>query len=272
MDTSYVGEQMDDILGETFGNLDYRLKYEIVFGYMPRPDYIDELNDIFAFLKNNGITNMGCLKNNYGGLKGVRVKKSKCPPFLQQKDKCFIINGLKIEFMRTGIEAHLSGNINQNYTRDFKQRGHAFQNGYETEDAVIFYKFVYLYVERVIQKQIPDYKKSRKFYIKTLGCVPAEDVYLLLECCFKMVNEFTCKLCKQCYKDVGKTPSKPITKITVKKMTWELIKNDPRKWLLIHHHLNPNMTFTYRSNTEHLLCPKNYPNFPPHYAIAFPIT
>ena len=47
MEISYVCEQIDDILGKTMSELDYRLKYGIVYGFMPRPNYIDELKKIF---------------------------------------------------------------------------------------------------------------------------------------------------------------------------------------------------------------------------------
>jgi len=49
------------------------VKYEIVYGFMPRPDYIDELNEIFTALKTNI-----CYEPS---LTVFRIKKSECPAF-----------------------------------------------------------------------------------------------------------------------------------------------------------------------------------------------
>ncbi len=216
---------MDGILGKTFSRIDYKVKYEIVYGFMPRPDYIDELNEIFTALKT---------KICYERIEG-RIKKSECPAFFQKmnSNKQFIINGQKIEYRMTGINAHLSGS--GDYAADFKRRGSTYGNGEETEHAVIFYKFVYLIIIDIRKKSFPEYKYSTQGfydYEKNPDRIESETVYLLLRNCFALVsNVKTCKLCKQLYREEGRKPSKPITKITLKEMAWELVKDDPVKWI-----------------------------------------
>ena len=251
MDTTYICDQMNIILGEKFSKIDYKVKYEIVYGFMPRPDYIAELNEIFAVLRST--------RNEFGGLK---IKKSKCPKFLQQKDKVFVINGWKIGYSRTAIDAHLSGR--QSYAKDFTDTWSSFRgNGEDTEDAVIFYKFVYLDISEVSRSDnnLPRYKYSRsRAGIYTYP----ENVYLLLDCCFKLVKWAggTCKFCKQLYQYKGRKPSKPITKKNVKEMAWELIKDDPREWLenpMYGEAVGIYTTYSYRSEGDFLLCPDSYP-------------
>ncbi len=240
---------MDGILGKTFSRIDYKVKYEIVYGFMPRPDYIDELNEIFTALKTNI-----CYEPS---LTVFRIKKSECPAFFQQNNnKQFIINGLKIEYRRTGINGHLSGNFNQTYAEEFKRRGSTYGNGEETEDAVIFYKFVYLTIIDIRKKSLPEYKYSTEgFYEENPDRLESETVYLLLRNCFDLVrNVKTCKLCKQLYREEGRKPSKPITKITLKEMVWELVKDDPVKWIEKYtEDVTEKTTYTWRDDTIYLL-------------------
>ena len=54
MNKAYIAPTLhktDNVLGELMSKLDYNLKYEIVFKWMPRPEYLDELKQLFDFIE-----------------------------------------------------------------------------------------------------------------------------------------------------------------------------------------------------------------------------
>lgn len=197
MEVAYICEQMNDILGSKMSVLDYRLKYAIVYGFMPRPSYLDELKSVFE------------ITNNPTHKRKLKVKKSECPKLFQQKDKAFIINGSKYSSPYIGKDE-------------------------EDTPCFVFYNFVEL-DRRNVEVIIPHCDYSRLFYKrkkKLLWGVPEIEIkyHMLYKLKYVVDRIKTCKMCKELYKRENRKPTKKITKITKSNMAWELIKDDPERW------------------------------------------
>ena len=200
---------MNDILGSKMSDLDYRLKYAIVYGFMPRPSYIDELKSVFEITNNPGYWTEHRYLNSIltTHKRKLKVKKSECPKLFQQKNKAFIINGSKYSSPYIGKDE-------------------------EDTPCFVFYKFVEL--DRInVEVIIPHCDYSRLFYKrkkKLLWGVPEIKYHMLYKLKYVVDRIETCKMCKELYKRENRKPAKKITNITKSNMAWELIKDDPERW------------------------------------------
>ena len=225
-----IEEQMDDVLGNVFSKLDYYVKYEIMYGYMPlRYDYIDELKSIYHTIKNT-------LRRTGLGYYCPVIKKSECPLFLQQSDSTFIINGRGYDYQYTAI----------NREQRFNSSGE-IENGdpdkcVDNGNSITFYKFVHITQREVDEFEMENarqfshiqghLKRSNKFYYDR-GCInmPYHKLSMFTECKDIIKRVKTCRECKSMFADMGITPSKKITGKTLKEMTWEIVKQYPEKYM-----------------------------------------
>jgi hypothetical protein len=247
MDTAYVCELMNDKLGKTMSELDYRLKYEIVYGFMPRPDYIDELNHLFDFI------------NNYKFKKYAKrfsVKKSECPKLFIQptqnnsgqvvKGKLFVINGKKYITKRIAI-SNCAGYFNQAFAHRFNDKNNSsdYGAGEDTEYAVTFYKYVYMERIDVIDDPLPDYHQSRKYYTNKNIDIREKCIYMF-DAIYQLVRQIpTCKYAYELYKLEKRKPTERITKKSLRRMAWELVRDDPIKFMTHHYQYDIKVTYTW---------------------------
>lgn len=224
-----IEEQMDDVLGNVFSKLDYYVKYEIMYGYMPlRYDYIDELKSIFHTIKNTRTAYRGSRRE---------IKKSECPSFLQQSDSTFIINGIRYDYQHTTI----------NHLQRFNSSGDLLNGDpdrcVDNGNSITFYKFVHIDQREISEKEMENatsnthcrhlhLKRSRDFYYQR-GCIniPYQKLSMFAECKDIIKRVKTCRECKSMFADMGITPSKKITGKTLKEMTWEIVKQYPEKYM-----------------------------------------
>ena len=200
---------MNDIIGYKMSDLDYRLKYAIVYGFMPRPSYIDELKSVFEITNNPGYWTEHRYLNSIltTHKRKLKVKKSECPKLFQQKNKAFIINGSKYSSPYIGKDE-------------------------EDTPCFVFYKFVEL--DRInVEVIIPNCDYSHLFYKRKkrpLWGVSEIKYHMLYKLKYVVDRIETCKMCKELYKRENRKPAKKITNITKSNMAWELIKDDPERW------------------------------------------
>ena len=229
-----IEEQMDDVLGNVFSKLDYYVKYEIMYGYMPlRYDYIDELKSIYHTIKNT-------LRRTGLGYYCPVIKKSECPLFLQQSDSTFIIDGIRYDYQYTAIQ-HLQ-RFNSSGDIENGDPDKCVDNG----NSITFYKFVHINQTEVSEKEMENatssspngrrgkglhHKRSSKFYYESGAFDPYQKLSMLTECKDIIKRVKTCRECKSMFADMGITPSKKITGKTLKEMTWEIVKQYPEKYM-----------------------------------------
>ena len=220
----YVCEQMDDILGSKMRNLDYRLKYEIIYGFMPRPDYIDELKKLFKTLDNCAFDTQ---------MKFIRIRKKDCPSLLQHKNKEFIVNGVKYRYDKTKICNFV---VEGKYGELFADKTSShYRVGKEQEDSVIFYKYVFMTARNLRlddDVMVRRYYSQRHYYNrKNIQYIKHHyDFNDWVRCLTNYIT--TCKRCIELYKRENRKPTKRITKLTLRKMVWELIQDDIERWFI----------------------------------------
>jgi len=224
MNHAYICELMNDKLPKTMSELDYKLKYEIVYGYMPRHDYIAELKQLFKTIDNMAVDTK---------MKFIRIKKKDCPSLLQHKNKEFIVNGVKYRYDNTKICNFV---VVDGYGELFKDKQSShYRVGKEQDDRVIFYKFVCITARNLRlddDVMVRRYYSQRHYYDKK-NIQYIKHHYNLNDCVRGLVYQIkTCKRCIELYKQENRKPTKRITKLTLRKMVWELIQEDIQKWFI----------------------------------------
>ena len=246
MDNTYICEQINDKLGKKMSDLDYRIKYQIVYGFMPRPDYIDELNHLFDFINNYKI-------NKHW--KQFSVKKSECPKIFIQptinnsgeiiNSKMFVINGKKYLTKRIAIDS-CAGYFNQSFAHKFNDKNSSnYGAGEETEYAVTFYKYVQMEKKNIIDDPIPNYYQSQKYYKKNNTDIRENCVYMI-DAIYRLVRQIsTCKHAYELYKLEKRKPIERITKKSLRRMVWDLVRDDPIKFMTHRYEFNIKVTYTW---------------------------
>ena len=224
MDIAYICEQMDDKLGKRMSDLDYKLKYEIVYGYMPRHDYITELKELFKTIDNIAVDTK---------MKFVRIRKKDCPSLLQHKNKEFIVNGVKYRYDNTKICNFV---VVDGYGELFKDKQSShYRVGKEQDDRVIFYKYIFLTARNLRlddDVMVRRYYSQRHYYDKK-NIQYIKHHYNINDWLRYLTKQITtCKRCIALYKQENRKPTKRITKLTLRKMVWELIQDDIDRWFI----------------------------------------
>jgi len=224
MNHAYVCELMNDKLGTKMSELDYRLKYEIVYGFMPRPDYIDELKKLFKTIDNMAVDTK---------IKFIRIRKKDCPSLLQHKNKEFIVNGIKYRYDKTKICNFV---VEGNYGELFADKTSShYRVGKEQDDRVIFYKYICITARNLRlddDVMVRRYYSQRHYYDRK-NIQYIKHHYNLNEWLRWLTRQFTtCKRCIELYKRENRRPTKRITKLTLRKMVWELIRDDIDRWFI----------------------------------------
>jgi hypothetical protein len=229
MDTSYECEKMNDKVGRLMSDLPFEMKYKIVYGFMPRPDYLDELKSTFEFI--NRLEDWQVGRGKYA--------KTDTPKIFHKEGVKFIINGR--EWYVNKIDADICfGAYKKPWHKLFREQFNEDQErwqplvsrrGEETEDTVVFHKFVWLSRD-IFDGGFDMMEQTRSYLIKKYyGRGSPRKIRILSFLDLIMVNppcdRGYCKTTKQWYEEAGKKPSKKINKETWREMRWELAKHDP---------------------------------------------
>ena len=236
MDTSYLCEQMNDILGDKMSELDYKLKYEIVYGFMPRPDYLEELKELYAFCDN---FEEGAKKHKkYKWL----IRHDVMPSIFKKKYVGFIING--VEFGRSKESYRDDAMTFKDFPKDERtaqagkewkycaeirngnEEPYALPYAKETEEGIMFYNHYQLYCGKVSSSGFSRQMKRRSEkcgwgWIPKKRCALRE---IYMDCAEYNLKKITCKALKEAFEKAGEKPSKPIKKTNKREMLWEYHK------------------------------------------------